>query len=176
MKKNNYLHFSSEDEDNGSVESYASSIKEDNIDTLYLLIRFFYYLIHIVPPDQHHGNDIDNYITVLNKVSKLDDNNKVIWFWENKELFQYSEENIQLIYELIEKYTFDIYNRKTIEIEEKDYYDTQEILNEFYILFKYKKITQYQKDNVYLCCLNSKNSDNYKDKVYTNYILELFYK
>ena len=69
MKKNNYIHFSSEDEDNGSVESYTSSIKEDNIDTLYLLIRFFYYLIHIVPPDQDHGNDIDNYITVLNKVS-----------------------------------------------------------------------------------------------------------
>ena len=34
MKKNDYLHFSSEDEDNESVESYVSSIKEENRESL----------------------------------------------------------------------------------------------------------------------------------------------
>ena len=176
MKKNDYLHFSSEDEDNESVESYVSSIKEENRESLQSLIRFFYYLVHIVPPDKYQNNDIYNYSVVINKLGTLDANHKVIWYWEHKEAFQYSEENIQSIIESIEAHTFEIYNRKLIEIKEKDNYDTQELLNEFYIYFKHQQVTQEQKDNIYCYCVNTKNLNKYKDKVYTNYILELFHK
>ena len=51
MKKNDYLHFSSEDEDNESVESYVSSIKEENRESLQSLIRFFYYLVLVFLQD-----------------------------------------------------------------------------------------------------------------------------
>lgn len=175
MKKNDYLHFSSEDEDNESVETYVSSIKEDNQDTMISSIRFYFYLLHIIPPDEYHNKNIDDYLIVLFKLSRVK-NNKIIWYWEDSSLFNYSDKDIECIIELIENKTFYIYNRKNIKIYEKSEYDTQDFLNCFYVHFMNKSITQEYRNNIYKDCVNISTDDKYKDKVYTNYILELYRK
>ena len=180
MKKKDYLHFSSEDEDNGSDKSYVSSDKDEmeSFYSLKTLLRFFYYLIHIVPSEEYsqHNEDVYKYINVLSMIGKLNDDDKVIWYWDNNAIFQYSEEDIQYILELIEKQTFEIYNRKTINVYEKDKYDTQERLEEFYILFINKKLKKEHYENLYFDCVNTNKSEKYIDKIYSNCILELFNK
>jgi hypothetical protein len=109
-------------------------------------------------------------------IGKLNDDDKVIWYWDNNAIFQYSEEDIQHILKLIEKQTFEIYNRKTINVYEKDKYDTQERLEEFYILFINKKLKKEHYENLYFDCVNINQSEKYIDKIYSNCILELFNK
>lgn len=168
-----HVHFSSEDEgiDDESIESYVSSEEEENVPLLSRLkncIHELFYLTHMKNINDH-DTYIKHYVALLNLVSTIH-NNRVIYIWNNRNLFHKND----LFYEILkEKIKFHISKLKTNDSYScKDSFDTEDIINEFYIKINHLQCENIKNIEELKCCLNTSNEDKFEDKIHNNCIFK----
>ena len=168
-----HVHFSSEDEgiDDESIESYVSSEEEETIplfSSLKNYIHEFFYFTHMENTNDH-DTYIKHYVALLNLLGTIH-NNKVVYIWNNRNLFHKND----LFYEnLKEKIKIHISKLKTNDSYLcKHSFDTEDIVNEFYIKLNHVHYENIKNIEELKCCLNTSNKDKFKDKIHNNCIFK----